>query len=413
MHLKELTNQLAAAGGFDDTLAVAANAAAALVTGGRAVAAAYDPASAGWCVQAAGGPPAEVAALAARLRAILPSPPAQQESRRPGRTEEGPSNFSSLPKVADVVPGANVTTVDAALELDGRAVGVVGVVLPHRRSPGWPNGAAARPAAQMAAVERDLEIIAAHTELALLAVGRATRLAECDRRQREHHEFLSIASHDLRTPLASIRGYTQLLLRQRDVSYTAVQRTSLETIIQQTDRLAGLTDVLLDVARIQTRRMALRLAMVDVGQVVRQAASGVQSQPGGPAISLLGPTSGPLLRADAQRLLQIAQALLDFATQRTAAGQLVEVRLTADAGGVRLAVDDPGPVLDPGERSRLFEQLTTAAGEGGSYAPGPVALYIARGAAEAHGGWVWAESPIPDRDSGARLSVWLPAAATE
>src|SRR6266542_1003532 len=90
-------------------------------------------------------------------------------------------------------------------------------------------------------------------------------------RYRELCEFVSIISHDLRNPLAAIRGYAQLLHRQaRDDSFAAL-RPSLATIMEQADRLAGFTELLLDVARIRTSRVALQWVTVDLAPLAREA----------------------------------------------------------------------------------------------------------------------------------------------
>jgi signal transduction histidine kinase len=250
---------------------------------------------------------------------------------------------------------------------------------------------------------------AAQAALALRAKVIAERLAEQEREQQEQQLFLSVAAHDLRTPLASIRGYAQLLLRQRRAPYSDQQRTSLETIIEQADRLAALTEIVLDVARIQNHRLALRPVAADFGEIVREAAGAAQALPRSPEIRLRLPTTGPRLRADPLRLGQIVRGLVEYATGRATPEQAVEVAITADGEGVLLAVDDWGPVLDEGERLGLFSQLVERGGAGTSPAMGPLGLYIARGAAEAHGGRAWADSPAPGRDGGTRLNVWLPS----
>jgi signal transduction histidine kinase len=260
------------------------------------------------------------------------------------------------------------------------------------------------------ALQSAMDDLASQVGLALRALDCARRLAQAEEEQRAQHLFLSIAAHDLRTPLAAIRGYAQLLLRRPGPGETPQQRSGLQTIVQQTDRLASLTETVLDVARIQTRRLALRRVAADLGQVVRQVAGGVTGQPGAQQpVRLMLPETGPSLSGDLARLTQITRALLEFGVGRSGEEQPVEVRLVADGGGALLIVDDSGPSLSDEERKSLFHRLVVGGEDGQSPALGQLSLYIARGAAEAHGGRVWAESPVPQRERGARLCAWLPA----
>jgi K+-sensing histidine kinase KdpD len=389
LDLARLTEQLAEAVDFDAVLAVAARWAASFLGGGLAVAAAYEPGLARWYVQAAGEPAPRAAALAAQLHGRLP---ALSEAR-------------GEPDRLATVAGEGATVVEVQLPHVQGPAGLLGIVLPS---------ASPRPEGQTwaAALKRNLAIIGGQVVLALQSIGNAARVAALERQQQEHHEFLSLTAHDLRTPLAAIRGYAQLLLRRTHVDEPPLQRAGLETIIQQTDRLTALTDMLLDVARIQTRRMAMRRVTADVGQVVRQAVARLKDRSDTTRIEIVGPETGPVLLVDVSRLAQITEGLLAFAIERTPQGGSVTLQITPTAAGVQLAVVDGGPALGAEERLRLFDQLVAISSHGTGRALGHIGLYIARGVAEAHGGWARAESPAPGREAGARLVVWLPAVAT-
>lgn len=246
-----------------------------------------------------------------------------------------------------------------------------------------------------------------------------TRLEEAEQSRREHDDYISIMAHDLRTPLTSIRGYAQLMLRQArprndeppDPRAESL-RNGLQTIIEQADRLATLTATLLDVARVRTGRVALHLAEVDLGQLTRDVAAqantqariqsnapaatrpGAQPQPDASAngvtaaaevapgaaseVRVQVPDKGPVVLADGARLKQVLDTLLDFARQHTTTGQPIELRVaqpssaagtpgtsaigTSAAGDiadaeveVRLAL--PGEPLTPTDQARLFDQL--------------------------------------------------------
>jgi signal transduction histidine kinase len=405
-----LSRRLEGCTGVEETLAAVVGAVADLVPGSIAVAAVFDAARRVWrgatarsSVGSAPGTatapsgPGSLSLFSVRRSPAAPSSSPGSEDPSPWLDRLQPAG-TDPPDVADAARRAGLELVQVDLTAgDGR--GLLALLRPPE--PGTSAGDdPLRPV---------LADAAAQATLALRARVIAERLAEQEREQQEQQLFLSVAAHDLRTPLASIRGYAQLLLRQRQASYSAQQRTSLETIIQQADRLAALTEIVLDVARIQNRRLALRPVDADLGEVVREAAGAAQALPRSPEIRLHLPDTGLRLQADPLRLGQIVRGLVEFAAARATREEGVEVSVTSEGEGLLLAVDDSGPVLDEGERLGLFSQLVERGEEGTSPALGPLGLFIARGAAEAHGGRAWADSPAPGRDRGARLNVWLPA----
>jgi signal transduction histidine kinase len=378
--------RLADATGDEEVLFIAAAAAAGLAPAGRAVAAA---AAAGapaappetWTMKVAETPDGH--RWAERLRPDLASATAMQAT----------ASSAGLRLLVSTVPTSS-------------GAGLLLLLLAPD------SGAEAAPGRD--ALQAAMDDLAALAGLALRALEGSRRLAQAEAEQRAQHQFLSIAAHDLRTPLAAIRGYAQLLLRRPGPGETPQQRTGLQTIVQQTDRLASLTEMVLDVARIQTRRMALRRVTADLGQVVRQVAGAVNGQSGADQssrrpIRLRLPESGPVLSGDLARLTQITRAMLEFGLRRSGEDKTVEVQLATEDGGALLIVDDTGPSLSAEERVVLFHQLVVGGQDGQSPALGQLSLYIARGAAEAHGGRVWVESPVPQRERGVRLCLWLPA----
>ena len=150
-------------------------------------------------------------------------------------------------------------------------------------------------------------------------------VAELEQRHRELCEFVSLVSHDLRTPLTAIRGYAQLLQRQTRDEAFAPLRANLTMIMQQADRLASYTELLLDVARLRTGRLALQLGAVDLAQVARAAAASLHP----PAQVASEPTGGLVVDADAKRTHQIVQAMVTFAAERRGVGGMAGDGTTA------------------------------------------------------------------------------------
>jgi signal transduction histidine kinase len=408
-------------------LAALARSAAGTAKGDVAVALAFDPQVGAWRCAVA-GPVSAGDGWIAHLEGTHPiRPDVIRLARRAGLNPLGIA-------LEATTEGGAVAEREAEAGLQAGALnGAPGLLAVLRRAQG---GAALQ--------EREtLEQIAALGALALRGARAEARVAELEGEREEQQQFLSITAHDLRSPLAAIRGYAQLLLRQAGPEAPAGPRNGLQTIVQQSDRLADLTELVLDVARVQSRRLALQRVTADLGQVVREAARSLQGSPGAPgqrgAPGLPGEPAGPALvlrlaealprvQGDLDRLSQIVRALLQYALARTPDGAAVTVDVHPDAGteagpagpprrrgeggaGVMLLVQDEGPALPEEECQGLFSRLVRPAGEGRSATLGALHLFVARGAAEAHGGRAWAESPASPGEGGLRLAVWLPTGA--
>jgi signal transduction histidine kinase len=234
----------------------------------------------------------------------------------------------------------------------------------------------------------------------------ADTLDDLSRRRRDEQEFLSMMAHDLRTPLTAIRGYAQLAAKYAQGSENNTLRTGLETIVAQVDRLAALTEMLLDVARVQTGRMALRRTAVDLGRAARAAASRAGSAH--PSVVVEAPASGPMISADRQRIDQIFTAFLEFALERSTPDTPILIRIAVYGDQARLDVEDGGEPLAAYTQARLFDDLVAVRRDGQAAGLGRLDLLVARGAAEAHGGQVEVMAPVPPTERGTRLTAWLP-----
>src|SRR3954454_20265440 len=125
-----------------------------------------------------------------------------------------------------------------------------------------------------------------------------------EERYRELCDFVSIVAHDLRTPLTSIRGFAQLLQRQARAQDGKSLRASLDTIVQQADRLAEYTEWLLEIARLETGRGALARPRVDLEHVAREVAPAL-----GLALAFTRPNDdAPVVDADQRRVRHMVRA---------------------------------------------------------------------------------------------------------
>jgi signal transduction histidine kinase len=266
----------------------------------------------------------------------------------------------------------------------------------------------ASPPQQSAAATPEAGVAAAGESAELARLRQALRTSEAKRRELD--EFISLLAHDLRTPLTSIRGYAQLLLRQRAGHEPLVPAVAggLKTIIEQTDRLAAQTELLLDVSRVRLNRVALVTREVDLGMVVKSAL--VRFSAGiAPFLDQSGP-GGIRVMGDFERLRRTVHLLLEFGLSHGAhAGDVTVSLAQCESNGV-VSIDAPGDVLDAEAQRDLFTRLYDPSHPDAVERLKPSALYIASGLAEAHGGGIDAMSPLPGEEGGVRLTLKLPLA---
>jgi signal transduction histidine kinase/CheY-like chemotaxis protein len=226
------------------------------------------------------------------------------------------------------------------------------------------------------------------------------------RLERAKSEFVATASHELRSPLTSIKGFVELLHRT-PAGMSDRQREFVEIILKSTERLTDLVNDLLDVARIEADRVDIKRRPVDVGEAVSEVAElmGPQLAAKNQRLSVhVAPATG-LALADSARVRQIAANLLTNAHLYTGEGGRIEVSLERDRAWVKLVVQDTGVGMTAEQRSRIFERFYRA--REGSTAPGTgLGLSIVKSLVELHDGQVEVDSE-PGR--GSTFTVLLPA----
>lgn len=227
-------------------------------------------------------------------------------------------------------------------------------------------------------------------------------------------QFLLSVSHDLRTPLTSIRGFAEAISDGTASDPTAAARV----IGTEAQRLGRLVGDLLDLARLDADGFTFSFQAVPVAEVVNEAAEGFRptAEAARVALHVTSPDADTTARIDPDRLGQCVANLVENGL-RYAAGQLwVETR-PGDGGGVEVTVADDGPGIAPADLPRVFERLyaddrrPTRGPAPGSAAGSGLGLAIVRELVAAMGGSVRAESPARPDGTGARFVLSLPALA--
>ncbi len=230
-----------------------------------------------------------------------------------------------------------------------------------------------------------------------------TSLREMDRLR---DEFLSIAGHELRTPITSIRGLAQLLERRHAQLDPERVAAALSSITEQTEQMALLVDELLDVSRIRSGRLSLTMQPCDLSALLRTAVARATPQRDG-EIRLHAPE---MLAAegDAGRLLQVFSNLIDNAMKYSDARAPIDVTALRHGNEATVAVRDRGIGIPVEAQDRLFERFYRAE-NAAQYAGGlGLGLYICREIVERHGGTI-AITSTPGE--GSLFTIRLPLAA--
>jgi len=227
------------------------------------------------------------------------------------------------------------------------------------------------------------------------------------RRERTRSEFVATASHELRSPLTSIKGFVELLERSPE-QMSERQRGFVEIILRSTDRLVDLVNDLLDLARIDSHQLETSHGPIDVGEAVHEVAElmGARIAEKRQELVVCVAPSLPLALADPGQVRQIIANLLTNAHQYTRAGGRIEIRVESERAWVRIIVADSGMGMTKEESGRVFERFYRGHQ---ANAPGGtgLGLSIVKSLVDLHHGDIVVESE-PGR--GTTFSVRLPAA---
>ncbi len=216
-------------------------------------------------------------------------------------------------------------------------------------------------------------------------------------------DFVSTVSVELRTPLTSIYGFAQTLLRE-DVAFGDVERrTFLEFIARESERLTTTVDALLNVARLDTGDLTVSLEPTDVALVVTAVVS--SSEPGGNGHRFVADLDidGLAVQADPEKLRQVLDQLVANAVKYSPEGGTVTVSAHRLDDAVEVAVADEGIGIPQSERERIFSKFYKAGGGQGT----GLGLFIAQGLVREMGGRMWVDS---EEGRGSRFAFELPLA---
>jgi PAS domain S-box-containing protein len=243
-----------------------------------------------------------------------------------------------------------------------------------------------------------------------IAMDNARLHAEAQHATQLRDEFLSVAAHELKTPMTTLRGYTQVLSRTLSAGQTPPQsllERSVTHIDVQSAKLVKLTEQLLDVSRLEAGKLRVSLTLVDAVALVRGIADSIQETTDRHTIQVIAPDTCAMM-ADPVRLEQVVANLIGNAVKYSPDGGRVLVSLsTPDASLVQFGVRDWGLGIPQDRRANLFDRFYQAHGDG-HYGGLGLGLYISREIVELHRGTLEARFP---EDGGSSFVATLPRGA--
>lgn len=248
-----------------------------------------------------------------------------------------------------------------------------------------------------------LERLASH---AAIAIGSAQLYSEVRNADQAKSEFISFVAHELKTPMTSIRGYTDLLAQGAVGPVTQPQANFLATIRLNADRMAALVSDLNDISRIETGRLKLEFAAVALVPALEEVIDALRSQIESKEqkLTLDIPSDLPPVWVDRGRLIQILTNLFSNAQKYTLSGGAFRIAAERssnrwDPSGppevVHVLIQDTGLGISPPEQKSIFQKFFRSEDRTVRDLPGTgLGLNITRNLVEMHGGKIWFESEL-------------------
>jgi len=233
----------------------------------------------------------------------------------------------------------------------------------------------------------------------------AARYAAEQRASALRDAFTGVISHELRTPITTIYGMSQVLRQRHETMDPETRRQSIADIEEEADRLRRLAEDLLVLSRAEGGRLVLSRDPLVIRHVVRQAVEGEAKRWPDHTFSMDVPLDLPLVLGEELHVGQVLQNLLGNAAKYSAKGSAIEVLARAEDDGVTIRVLDEGEGLPSDSSDRLFE-LFYRAPEAARRASGAgIGLFVCRQLVQGMGGRIWAR---PREGKGAEFGFWLP-----
>ena len=224
--------------------------------------------------------------------------------------------------------------------------------------------------------------------------------------------FIGVISHELRTPITTIFGMSNVLRERLATMSSTLVAERLADIADESDRLRRLTEDLLVLSRAEGGQLALALEPVVVEHLVRRAMKSEAAHSTGHQFRLEAEPGAPLVLAEETSIGQVARNLLGNAAKYSPTGTTVRVSIAGENDGVAVRVIDEGPGLGDQDPDHLFEVFYRAPEAVREKSGAGIGLFVCRELVHAMDGRIWASAAPPPADHGAEFGFWLPTVGT-
>ena len=236
-------------------------------------------------------------------------------------------------------------------------------------------------------------------------VGVVLDIAERKVLERQKDDFIAIASHELKTPVTSIKAYAQTMERRFVRNKQPQEAANMQRINVQLDKLTSLIGDLLDVTKVDTGKLELHFTQFDFDELVAEVAEQAQLTTDHHTITI-NAASRAVITGDRDRIGQVLTNLLSNAIKYSPQAPSIEVKTGRDGDAVTACVADHGIGIDPARREAVFERFFRVSGPDMHSFPGlGLGLYISSEIVKRLGGRIWVESEV---GQGATFCVSLP-----
>ncbi|HLE14262.1 MAG TPA: ATP-binding protein [Anaerolineales bacterium] len=217
--------------------------------------------------------------------------------------------------------------------------------------------------------------------------------------------FISVISHELKTPVALIKGYVSTL-RREDASWNReIVQDSLEVIEEEADRLTELIENLLDATRLQTGTLTLNRSDVNLEQTAERIVARFRTQVSRHTIRVDFAPNFPVILGDEDRLEQVFYNLLSNSVKYSPAGGEISISGQVRPEQIVVCIGDQGPGIAAGDIPHIFDRFYRSSDASRNTKGAGLGLFLSRAVIEAHGGRIWVD---PKPGQGARICFSLP-----
>lgn len=242
--------------------------------------------------------------------------------------------------------------------------------------------------------------------------GSVTDITEIRKMEERKDDFIKMASHELKTPITSIKGYVQLLLNiygelseEKFQSARPIVKSSLQTISKQVSKLTRLVSELLDLSRIESGKLELHKTQFDLADLIEETVQDVRYTTSSHAIIVHNDFEGNIY-ADKDRISQVLLNLLTNAIKYSPAADNVVVFAEGNNKTVRISIKDQGIGIDKKDHEKVFQRFYRVEGKSEQTYPGfGIGLFIASEIVQRHDGTIHVQSK---KEQGSIFTVTLP-----